>query len=229
MTDEELYQRLCAFISDNKRSLFDRIAAQRTRQVTIVLEDIYQPHNASAVVRTCDLLGIQDLHVVESRNTYTVNPDVTQGASKWVDIFRHRGGTDNSADCITMLRDSGYRIVATSPAPGACTPDDIPLDQPLAICFGTELTGLSDGMLAAADVHLRIPMYGFTESYNLSVSAAIVAYTITERLRGGAMAWQLSDAEQLALKLAWVRGMLRDAEAIEARIRDSNGPAVGGD
>ena len=222
MEDHELYERLSQFISENKRTLFDRIASLRTRHITVVLEDIHQPHNASAVVRTCDLLGVQDLHVIENRNRYTVNPDVTLGSSKWVDIIRHRDGEHNSMDCMRKLRERGYRIVATTPAPGACTPHDIPLDKPLAICFGTELTGLSNEVMDAADVHLRIPMYGFTESFNISVSAAITLFTVGERLRASDIDWQLDAKEQLALKLTWTRRMLRDAAALEARLRSGS-------
>ncbi len=219
INDAELYERLSSFISENKRSLFDRIAPQRTRHVTVVLEDIYQPHNASAVVRTCDLLGVQDVHIIENRNKYTVNPDVTLGSSKWVDMHRYKGATDNSLACMRALKQRGYLIVATSPRSDNATPATIPLDRPLAFCFGTELTGLSDDIMQHADIGLRIPMYGFTESYNISVSAAITLYTVTERLRQSDVQWQLPQDELLALKLEWARKMVHNAHHLEERIR----------
>lgn len=219
MTDLELYDRLCAFITDNKRSLFDRIAPERTRHITCVLEDIYQAHNASAVVRTCDLLGIQDLHIIENRNKYTVNPDVTLGSSKWVDMHRWRGESDNTMRCIKHLKDRGYAIVTTSPRALDTTPATIALDKPLAFCFGTELTGASDALLQHADIALRIPMHGFTESYNISVSAAITLYTVMERLRPSEVDWRLSDAELIALKLSWARKVVHSAAHLEERIR----------
>ncbi|HNA34673.1 MAG TPA: RNA methyltransferase, partial [Flavobacteriales bacterium] len=191
LTDAELYDRLATFVSDNKRALFDRIAPERTRHVTVVLEDIYQPHNASAVVRTCDLLGVQDIHIIENRNKYVMNPDVTLGSSKWTDMHRYRGDGDNSLKCAEHLQQAGYLIVATSPRPGSFTPHDIPLDKPLAFCFGTELTGLGPALMDRADLHMRIPMYGFTESYNISVSAAITLFTVMERLRAGGDHWRL--------------------------------------
>jgi len=220
MTDHELYEQLSGFISDNKRALFDRLAPQRTRHITAVLEDIYQPHNASAVVRTCDLLGIQDLHIVENRNKYTVNPDVTLGSSKWVDMHRYREQGDNTQRCIDQLRAQGYAIVVTSPRADNVTPQTIPLDKPLAFCFGTELTGASDLLMQQADIGLRIPMYGFTESYNISVSAAIVLYTVMERLRTSDIPWQLDTASLAALKLAWARKVVHSAAHLEQRFKD---------
>jgi tRNA (guanosine-2'-O-)-methyltransferase len=219
MTDQQLYDRLCAFITDNKRALFERIAPLRTRHVTCVLEDIYQAHNASAVVRTCDLLGVQDLHIIENRNKYTVNPDVTLGSSKWVDMHRWRGQDDNTARCIAHLKALGYAVVTTSPHADHVTPHTIPLDRPLAFCFGTELTGASDALIAQSDLTLRIPMYGFTESYNISVSAAITLYTVMERLRTSAIDWRLSEVELARLKLSWARKVVHSAAHLEERIK----------
>ena len=223
MTDQQRYERLAQFISPNKRALFDRIAPLRTRHVTVVLEDIYQSQNASAVVRTCDLLGIQDVHVIENRNKYQLNPDVTLGSSKWIDIHRHRSAKDNTAGCIAALRATGHRLVATSPRASAVTPESIPLDRPMAFLFGTELTGLSDPLLDAADEHLRIPMHGFTESYNISVSAAIVLYTVMRRLRESEVPFGLADDAIARLKLSWARRIVRGADLIEDR------PEVGGE
>lgn len=219
MTDPELYERLSAFISPNKRALFDRIAPLRTRHVTVVLEDIYQSQNASAVVRTCDLVGIQDIHVIEDQNRYQLNPDVTLGSSKWVDIHRYRSKEDNMMQCITTLRSKGYRIIATSPRSITNTPGSIDLSKPMAFCFGTELTGLSNALLDVADEHVRIPMYGFTESFNISVSAAILLYTVMERMRDSDVEWRMNNAELMTLKLDWARKMIHNPEGVEARLR----------
>ncbi len=219
MTDQQLYDRLAQFISGNKRSLFDRIATERTRHVTTVLEDIYQPHNASAVVRTCDLLGIQDLHIIENRNKYTVNPDVTLGSSKWVDMHRYREREENTMECVRRLKRDGYRIVVTTPHAENVTPATIDLSRPMAFCFGTELTGASDELMANADEHLRIPMHGFTESYNISVSAAIVLYTVMERLRASEVNWRLDPDALIGLKLRWARKVVHSAQHLEERFR----------
>lgn len=219
VTDAQRYEQLVRFISDNKRDLFERIAPERTRHVTVVLEDIYQPHNASAVVRTADLVGVQDIHIIENRNKYTINPDVTLGSSKWTNMIRYREqGEDNARKCIEHLRAKGYRIVATSPRADSVTPENIPIDQPMAFCFGTELTGLSGQMMDAADIYLRIPMYGFTESFNISVSAAIVLYTVMQRLRNSEVPWQLSAEELDALKLDWARKVVHSAQHLEERL-----------
>ena len=219
LTDAELYDQLITFVSDNKRALFDRIANERTRLVTVVMEDIYQSHNASAVVRTCDLLGVQDIHIIENRNKYTINKDVTLGSSKWTDMHRYRDHADNSLACVEVLKKKGYRIVATTPYADNVTPHTIPLDAPLAFCFGTELTGLSDVIMRNADIHLRIPMYGFTESYNISVSAAITLFTVMERLRASEVKWRLTDAEMISLKLMWARKTVHSSQHLEARFQ----------
>lgn len=228
MTDQQLYDELSRFISPNKRELFDRLAPLRTRHVTVVLEDIYQSQNASAVVRTSDLVGVQDVHVIENRNAYQLNPDVTLGSSKWVDIHRYRTHTDNTAACIEALRAKGYRIVATSPRGERVTPGTIDLERPMAFCFGTELTGLSDALLESADEHLRIPMYGFTESFNISASAAIVLYTVMERLRASEVRWAIAAEDLIALKLAWARKVVHSAAHLEERLRrDAEGRSPG--
>jgi tRNA (guanosine-2'-O-)-methyltransferase len=228
MEDQAMYERLCAFLSDNKRELFERLAPLRTRHITCVLDDIYQAHNASAVVRTCDLLGIQDLHIIENRNKYTVNPDVTLGSSKWVDMHRWRGEPDNTMRCIAHLKERGYTIVTTSPHAKDTTPHTIPLGKPLAFCFGTELTGASEGLMQHADIGLRIPMYGFTESYNISVSAAITLFTVMERLRASDVEWRLDAGALASLKLAWARKVVHSANHLEERFRAEAGQGAPG-
>ncbi|MEZ4788554.1 MAG: RNA methyltransferase [Flavobacteriales bacterium] len=219
MTDQQLYEQLAQFISPNKRALFDRIAPLRTRHVTVVLEDIYQSQNASAVVRTSDLVGLQDIHVIENRNAYQLNPDVTLGSSKWVDVHRYRSHADNSLACVEALKKKGYRVIATSPRSPEITPETIDLERPMAFCFGTELTGLSDTLMNAADEHLRIPMVGFTESYNISVSAAITLYTVMQRLRASTIDHRLPEEELHALKLSWARKMVHSPAHLEERLK----------
>ncbi len=222
MTDKQLLEKLSGFITPNKRDLFDRIAPLRTRHVTVVMEDIHQSQNASAVIRTCDLVGVQDVHVIENRNKYTLNPDVTLGSSKWVDIHRYNKADENTSGCIEYLRKNGYRIIATSPHGNARTPEAIDLERPTAICFGTELDGLSPSLLEGSDEHLRIPMHGFTESFNISASAAIVLYTIMRRLRSGTIPWQLDDEALLTLKLQWTRSMIQHVDRLEERLREDH-------
>jgi tRNA (guanosine-2'-O-)-methyltransferase len=214
MNDNERYDRLSAFLTDHRRALFDRIATERTRHLSVVLEDTYQQHNASAVLRTCDLLGVQDVHVIERNARWSANEEIALGASKWVDTHHH----NDPLACVSALRAAGRVVVATSPHGDSYTPEDVPIDTPLAIVFGTELRGISDALAEACDLRLRIPMHGFTESYNLSVSAGIVLYTVMRRLRASAVEWRMSEADRIAMKLRWCRRSIDDAEAIERRL-----------
>lgn len=223
MTEHEkqaLYDYLAAFATEHKRELIEKIAGQRTRYVTVVLEDIYQPQNASATIRTCDSFGIQDLHIIENRNRFKVKAAVTQGASKWVDLHRYRTReSDNTTTCLQALAEQGYRLVATVPDPQRPAISDMPLDRKIALLFGTEETGLSSTALNNADMLVQIPMYGFSRSFNLSVSVALCLYDVTLRLRAAPIDWRLPPEELLDLKLRWIRKVIKKPEVHEARFR----------
>lgn len=208
---ETLYNAASELFSENRRQLFDRLAPQRTRHVTVVLEDIYQSHNASAVLRSCDCFGVQDVHVVENRNPFNPAGDVAVGSSKWVDYYKH---SDIYA-AYRHLHDKGYRIVATLPHENDTMIGDLDLSRPVALVFGTELTGLTREAIDGADAYVKIPMYGFTESFNISVCAALSLFSTTERLRrSGDSSWQLSPDEQLTLKLHWAMQTIRDGKNV---------------
>jgi tRNA (guanosine-2'-O-)-methyltransferase len=210
----ELIDYLKRFATAERFQKFQNAIRYRTRHLTIVLEDIYQPHNASAVLRTCDCFGIQDVHVIENRNKYEVNPDVALGASKWLNLVKHNSLGDNTTSCITKLKSQGYRIVATSPHKNGFTPESLPLDQKTALVFGTELEGLTQTAMDMADDFIMIPMVGFTESLNISVSAAIFIHTLTNRLRSAGNPWQLSSKEQDQIMLEWLKQSISKSEMI---------------
>lgn len=215
MTDP-LIAHLESFITEQRKKLFNRILEQRTRYITVVLEDIYQPQNASAVLRTSDCFGIQDVHIIENRNDYMVNPDVTLGADKWLDLHKYNTAEHNSASTIETLREKGYRIVATIPRKPATNLRDFDLRRgKTAIFFGTELTGLSEQVLNTADEFLQIPLHGFTESFNISVSAAIVLHFLSEKLRQSDLDWKLSPEEKKEVKLNWLRQSVKNSNLIE--------------
>lgn len=211
-TKLKLLSYLEAYISDHKLGLFDDIIGKRTRHITLVLEDIYQSQNASAVLRTCDCFGIQDVHIIENRNTYSINPDVALGSSKWLSLNKYTNLEHNTLDCYDSLRNKGYRIVATSPHKGDVLLDDFNIDDKFALVFGTELEGLSDTGINNADEYVRIPMYGFTESFNISVSAAICVHHLTHKLRNSNIAWQLNEEEKIDTRLTWVRSVIKHPE-----------------
>lgn len=221
---QALYDYMARCISDARLEKFEQYILERTRYITVVLEDIYQPHNASAVLRSAEGFGIQDIHIIENRNRYQVNRDVALGASQWLSLNKYNGSENNTKQCIDSLRAKGYRIVATTPHTNDCLVHELDLAKgPVALFFGTEIDGLTKDVIDSADEFVRIPMHGFTESFNISVSAAICMYELSSRLRRTSIPWQLSPEEQLDIKLNWVRSSLERPELIEAEFYRING------
>jgi tRNA (guanosine-2'-O-)-methyltransferase len=192
------------------------VLSNRTRYLTVAVEDVYQPHNASAVLRSCDAFGVQDVHIIENRNRYRVNPGVELGTSQWLTLHRYRKSEDNTECAVQSLRRRGYRVVATTPHT-----DDVeltafsPKEGPVALLFGNELEGLSDRALQLADEYLRIDMHGFVESLNISVSAAVVLHELSRRVRSEVMDWRLTDRERDELLLQWLRRSVKNHVALE--------------
>lgn len=208
---QRLYESAAELFSENKRQLFDRLVQNRTRHVAVVLEDVFQSHNASAVLRSCDCFGVQDVHVVEDRNEYRISGDVAMGSNKWVDYHMHR----DILETYDLLRKKGYRIVATTPHENDSLLPDLDISQPTALVFGTELTGLTDKAIEQADAYMKIPMYGFTESFNISVCCALSLFSLTEKMRRTpGINWQMTQEEQLTLKLHWSIQAIRDGEEV---------------
>lgn len=212
--EDSLLNFLAEFVSEHKKKRMQEVLDSRTFYITIALEDIYQSQNASATLRTCECLGVQNIHLIESRNLYTLNPDVVMGANKWLSLHYYGDQTEehatrNTHDCISSLRQQGYRIVATTPHQDAYTPDTIPLDRPLALLFGSEEPGLTQTAMQEADSFLRLPMFGFTESYNISVSVALILNTLTHRLHNSGIQWQLTRSQRKKILLEWYRRTVR--------------------
>jgi tRNA (guanosine-2'-O-)-methyltransferase len=213
-TKRRLLEHLEPMITEMRKERFAEVLRNRTRFITIVLEDIFQPHNASAVLRTCDCFGVQDVHIIENKNRYEVNPDVALGSSKWLSLYKYSRGEDNTSACLARLKEQGYRIIAATPRKDDFTPHSLPVRSKFALLFGTELYGLSDTAIRMADSFVRIPMFGFTESFNISVSAAILLHTLTGRIRQERTGWQLSEEEMLDVRLEWAMNSLRRAGII---------------
>lgn len=221
---EKLLRYLETFITERRSNLIDQVLNNRTRYLTVVLEDIYQTHNASAVLRTCDCFGIQDIHIIENRNKYRLNPYVTLGSEKWLDLFRYRKYDDNSAEAIHQLKKKGYRIIATTPHSESRSIDEFDIGMGrAAIFFGTELSGLSDTLIQNADERIFIPMFGFTESFNISVSAAIILYNLITRLRKTTIDWHLTCEEKIEQKIKWIKKGLKMDEKEEFFIDSGEG------
>jgi len=219
--DKKLFEYLTQFVTDEKIEIFRKVLNQRTRHITVVLEDIYQPHNASAVLRSCDGFGIQDVHIIENRNYFEVNKGVTIGSDKWLTINRyHQLKVNNSALCMNRLRNEGYRIIATTPHKNDYDLPDLPISEKVAVFFGAEKEGLSQYVLDEADDYVKIPMYGFSESFNISVSVALTLYDLTSRLRKLNLNWQLNEKEKFDLLLEWVKKSIRRSDLIEQKFNE---------
>ena len=220
----DLIEHLSGFMTESRYSLFKKVLSERTRYITVLLEDIYQAQNASAVLRTCDCTGIQDVHIVEQRNEYEINRDVALGSNQWLSLHYHKEGKDNIYDAIKALKTQGYRIVATSPHAEGSTPESFDLEKGrAALMFGTELSGLTDRALELADEYIQIPMVGFTESFNISVSAAITLYALRKRLEQSGIDCMLEEEERSILLLNWLRNSIKMSREIEIQFQNNYG------
>jgi tRNA (guanosine-2'-O-)-methyltransferase len=226
---EQLYEALSEFFSENKRQLLDQNIQNRTKHITLVMEDIFQSQNASAVLRTADCFGIQDVHIIENQYEYTLNPDVALGSSKWVNYYRYnKKDENNTLLAYDDLRKKGYKIIATLPHENDVMLQDLDISQPIALVFGTEKTGLTETAIKNADAFVKIPMYGFTESFNISVSAALCSFYLTEKMRNTTgLDWKLTENQQIEQKLYWARQIVREADKIMKKlVEDMNLPAL---
>jgi len=222
MFEKELIEYLENFVSARRAKLFDKVLSNRTKYITVVLEDIYQPHNASAVLRTCECFGIQEVNIIENSNEYHVNPDVALGSDKWLTINKFNKSGNNTPETYRNLRKRGYRIVATSPHKG----DEVSLEKfdiekgKIALVFGTEMHGLSKQAIEQADEYLKISLLGFTESFNISVSVAIILHELVTLLHKSGISWQMSDEDKMSIKLNWLRKTIRKSELLEKKFLD---------
>ncbi|PKA83954.1 tRNA (guanosine-2'-O-)-methyltransferase [Ulvibacter sp. MAR_2010_11] len=217
--DLQLFEFLQSLLTERRRELFKEVLDQRTRHFTVVTEDVYQLHNTSAVMRTCDVFGVQDLHVVEEKYGKRIDKEIAMGAQKWVSLYRY----DSVNSCIEALRSKGYQIIATTPHNDSTLLHDFDVANKSAFFFGKENDGLSDVVMRQADGFLKIPMYGFTESLNISVSAAIILQEVVTRMRIEGVPWSLTEAEKLELEMHWTQKTIKSApEIIERYYKDNN-------
>jgi tRNA (guanosine-2'-O-)-methyltransferase len=218
MVDIAYLEFLENILTDNRKERFLNVLKNRTNHFTIAVEDIFQMHNTSAVMRSCEVFGIQELNVIEQRYGKSIDKEIAMGAQKWVDI----NAFDSISGCVDSLKAKGYQIIATTPHENDCLMDDFDISRPSALFFGTERDGLSEEILQKADGFLKIPMVGFTESLNISVSAAIIIQNLMNRLRNSDINWQLSEEDILEKRLQWARSSIKDIKRIEARYYQEN-------
>ena len=213
MIDFAYLEYLESFLTDSRKEKFRKVLSNRTNHFTVAMEDVFQLHNTSAVMRSCEVFGVQQLNVVEEKYGKRIDKEIAMGAQKWVDVNRF----ESISDCIASVKSKGYKIIATTPHENDCLMEDFDISERAALFFGTERDGLSEEVLAQADGFLKIPMAGFTESLNISVSAAIILQSLTSRLRKSDIDWHLTEEEVLEKRLDWARNSIKDIGRIEAR------------
>lgn len=216
--NKDLITYLTQFLSENRLHVFEEVLQYRTRYLTIVLEDLFQAQNASAVLRTSECFGIQDIHIIENRNKFIVHRDIAMGSNKWLNLFRYNSDANNTPSAIRHLRKNNYRIIATSPDPKYPLIQDLDISKgKIALVFGTELTGISKTIENEADEFIRIPMLGFTESFNISVSVALCLQEIIRRLHNSEVNWRLPEDEYSELLLTWMKHSIKKVNLIEKK------------
>ncbi|WP_026813884.1 TrmH family RNA methyltransferase [Arenibacter certesii] len=213
MIDHDLLAYLEGFITPKRKQRFLDILEDRTKFITVAVEDVYQMHNMSAVIRSCDIFGIQEAHLIENRYGKRLDKSISMGAQQWVDTKRY----NTTTSCIEALKKEGYRIVATTPHENGVLLPDFELNEKTALFFGTERDGLSQEVMDKADSYLTIPMVGFTESLNISVSAAIILHRLTSLMKKSDLNWQLTEKEKLERRLDWTKKSVRSVADVLAR------------
>lgn len=218
-SNHALLEYLEGFITDNRKKGFLKVLQNRTKHFTIAMEDVYQLHNTSAVMRSCEVFGIQELNVIEQKFGKRIDTEIAMGAQKWVDVNRF----NTVQSCVDEMRAKGYQIIATTPHNDSCMLHEFDISKRSAIFFGTEKNGLSEEVLHQADGFIKIPMVGYTESLNISVSAAIIIQDVTNRLRQSSIDWHFTEEEILEKRLDWTRKSIKDIDFIEKKFYESNG------
>ncbi|MGB5647171.1 TrmH family RNA methyltransferase [Muriicola sp.] len=213
MEDAGLTAYLESFVSEDRLHRFEEVLAKRTNYLTVVMEDVYHLHNASAVIRSADIFGIQEVHIIEHRFAKRVDKKIALGAQKWIDINRYK----TTKECIKTLKANGYKILATTPDRAALPLNQLEIDQKMAFLFGAEKEGLTTAAIEEADELIHIPMVGFTESLNVSVAAAILLQQMSTKLRESELPWQLNAEEKEKKRLEWIRKSIKNIDQILAR------------
>ena len=214
----QLVKYLSEFVVDERRELFENKIQNRTKHITIVLENIFQGRNISASIRSADCFGIQDVHIIENDNIFNDDSEVSMGAEKWITTKRYNKNKHNTIEAIQNLKEKGYQVIATTPHNTDCNLYDLDItNKKIALFFGSEVKGCSNETLRLADKRMKIPMYGFTESYNISVSVSLCLQHLTYKMRQSKINWHLSTDEQSSVMLQWLRNSIKASAEIEKK------------
>ncbi|MBO6524259.1 MAG: RNA methyltransferase [Balneolaceae bacterium] len=214
-TQSQLIEYLRDFTTESRWETIQEVLSNRTNYITVVLEDLHKPHNANAVLRSCDGFGIQDVHIIENRNAFDAASTVSIGAHQWLTLSKYnQPGEENISSCFDSLREKGYKVFATTPHEQDQNLNELPINQKTALVFGTEREGLSNTAMEQADGYVKIPMSGFSESFNISVSAAVCLYDLTTRLRNSDLNWQLDEEYQRELSLLWLKKTIKASDKL---------------
>jgi tRNA (guanosine-2'-O-)-methyltransferase len=217
----DLVQYLKEFVVDERRELFEEKIEQRTKHITVVLENIFQGRNISASIRSADCFGVQDVHVIENDNYFNDDSEVSMGADKWIKTTRYNQENHNSAAAIKKLKEEGYQVIAATPHNTDCDLYDIEItDQKIALIFGAEVRGCSEETLKLADKRMKIPMYGFTESFNISVSVSLCLQHLTYKMRNSAVNWRMTQEQKNETLLQWLRNTIKSSAQIEEKFKE---------
>lgn len=202
---------LAEFMLPERFATMSRVVADRTRYMTVCAENTFHPQNASALVRHCEAFGVQELHAIEFLCGFQANTHIVRGTDKWVDIMRY----GSTSEAVEHLKKEGYRIVAATPHTNDLTPESFDVSKgKFCLVFGTEKQGISPEIMAVADEFVKIPMYGFVESLNVSACAAILIQGFVDKLHRSNVEWHLSPEEQSELLYRWMRESVKDDEGI---------------
>jgi len=223
LRSQQLYNWLLQFISNSKKEKIEEKLNNRTRYITAVLENVFDHQNSNAVIRSCEALGMQDIHIVNYQSTFKPAKSVNKGSYKWMTVNKYVELDEAyQLTSIKLLKEKGYRIIATVPGKENNTPENLSIDNPLAVCFGQESSGITPRLLKLSDIQLTVPMYGFTESFNISVAAGIVFYELNKRLRKSNINWHLTDPEKEELRWQWIENSLTGMNYLLRRYKEDN-------
>ncbi len=207
-------------LTPKRKKRFNDVINNRSEYMSVVLEDIYNPQNANAVIRSCDCFGVQNVQIIEDRNIHEERNETSKGAEKWLNINRFNiPGGNNRQDCITHLKAEGYRIVSAMPHKLGVNLDDFDVTKgKFALVLGNELHGVSDEITEQSDEFINIPMHGFTESLNLSVAGAICMNHLRLKMEKQLKNWLIEGDDLESLRLLWVVNSLGNGDYMLKRM-----------